>query len=64
MLITQEHREIYDGVKKFVINELNPHIPEWEKAGIWPAHEICKRMGELGYLGINKSEAVGGLGLD
>jgi citronellyl-CoA dehydrogenase len=64
MLITQEHRDIYDGVKKFVINELNPHIPEWEKAGIWPAHEICKKMGELGYLGINKSEAVGGLGLD
>ena len=64
MLITQEHREIYDGVKKFVVNELNPHIPEWEKAGIWPAHAICKEMGKLGYLGINKSEAVGGLGLD
>jgi len=64
MLITQEHREIYDGVKKFVINELNPNIPAWEKDGIWPAHEICKQMGRLGYLGINKPESVGGLGLD
>lgn len=64
MLITKEHREIYDGVKKFVINELNPHIPEWEKAGIWPAREVLKKMGDLGYLGINKPESVGGLGLD
>ncbi len=64
MLITQEHREIYDGVKKFVLNELNPHIPQWEKDGIWPAREICKKMGRLGYLGINKPEDVGGLGLD
>ena len=64
MILTQEHREIYDGVKKFVINELNPNIPQWEKDGIWPAREVLKKMGDLGYLGINKPESVGGLGLD
>jgi len=64
MIITQEHREIYDGVKKFVEKEINPNVVEWEKAGIWPAHAVCKEMGKLGYLGINKGEAVGGLGLD
>jgi citronellyl-CoA dehydrogenase len=64
MLLTNEHKEIYEGVKKFVINELNPHIDEWEKAGVWPAHEVAKKMGQLGYLGINKPESVGGMGLD
>lgn len=64
MLITQQHKEIYDGVKKFVINELNPNLLEWEKDGIWPAKEVLKKMGDLGYLGINKPESVGGLGLD
>jgi len=64
MLITQQHKEIYDGVKKFVINELNPNLLEWERDGIWPAKEVLKKMGDLGYLGINKPESVGGLGLD
>ncbi|MDB5978274.1 MAG: acyl-CoA dehydrogenase, partial [Nevskia sp.] len=40
MLITHEHKEIYRQVKTFVEKELNPHVAEWEKAGIWPAHEV------------------------
>ena len=64
MQLTHEHKEIHNTVKKFVENELNPHVEEWEKAGAYPAHEVFKRMGELGLLGINKEEAYGGLGLD
>ena len=64
MIITHEHQELYRNVKKFVQDELNPHIPQWEKDGIWPAREVLKKMGALGYLGINKPESVGGLGLD
>ena len=64
MLLTHEHKEIYRQVKTFVEKELNPHVPEWEKAGIWPAHEVIKKMGSLGLLGISKPEAYGGLGLD
>ena len=64
MIITHEHQELYRNVKKFVQEELNPHIPQWEKDGIWPAREVLKKMGALGYLGINKPESVGGLGLD
>ncbi len=64
MIITQEHKEIYRTVKNFVENEINPHVPEWEKAGFFPAHEVFKKMGDLGILGINKEEKYGGLGLD
>ncbi|ULQ45407.1 acyl-CoA dehydrogenase family protein [Flagellatimonas centrodinii] len=64
MIVTHEHTALYNTVKKFVVEELNPHVPEWEQAGIWPAKEVLKKMGALGLLGINKPEADGGLGLD
>ncbi|MBI2383043.1 MAG: acyl-CoA dehydrogenase family protein [Gammaproteobacteria bacterium] len=64
MQLTHEHKELYRTVKKFVEDELNPHIPEWEEAGIWPAREVLKKMGDLGLLGITKPAEYGGMGLD
>ncbi len=64
MQITHEHQQIFDTTKQFVEKEINPHAGEWERQGMWPAKEIFRKMGALGLLGINKPEAVGGLGLD
>ncbi len=64
MEVTHEHREVYDTTKRFVLNELNPHVDEWERAGTFPAHEVFRKMGALGLLGIHKPVADGGLGLD
>ena len=64
MNITHEHQQLFDTTKDFVENEINPNIEAWEKDGNWPAHEILKKMGDLGLLGICKPEEVGGLGLD
>ena len=64
MIITHEHKELYRTVKKFVEDELNPHVAEWEAAGIWPAREVLKKMGDLGFLGISRPTEHGGLGLD
>lgn len=64
MEFTLEHQQIYDTTKKFVETEINPHMDDWEREGCWPAHEVLKKMGDLGLLGVNKPEAVGGLGLD
>ncbi|RMF14392.1 MAG: acyl-CoA dehydrogenase [Gammaproteobacteria bacterium] len=64
MLFTQEHNELRRTVRNFVENELNPHADEWEKAGEFPIHDVFKRMGELGLLGIHKPEQYGGMGLD
>ncbi|MDE2148627.1 MAG: acyl-CoA dehydrogenase family protein [Gammaproteobacteria bacterium] len=64
MIISHEHQELYRTVRRFVDGELNPHVEEWEKAGVWPAHEILRKMAGLGLLGINKPQTYGGLGLD
>jgi citronellyl-CoA dehydrogenase len=64
MLFTQEHEMLRDSVSKFVEREINPHVDEWEEAGIFPAHELFKKMADAGFLGINKEEKWGGLGLD
>ncbi len=64
MKFTPEHEQIADTVRKFVANEINPHLPEWEKAGIFPAHQLFKKMGDLGLLGIKYPTEFGGMGLD
>ena len=64
MLYTQEHQELQRSVKKFIDTEINPHVDEWEAAEIFPAHELFKKMGDAGFLGINKPQAYGGMGLD
>ncbi len=61
---TDEHESIRDTAAKFVDNEINPYIDQWEEDGIFPAHELFKKLGDLGMLGINKPEKYGGLGLD
>jgi citronellyl-CoA dehydrogenase len=64
MKFTPEHTQISDTVRKFVANEINPHLPEWEKAGQFPAHQLFKKMGDLGLLGIKYPTEFGGMGLD
>jgi citronellyl-CoA dehydrogenase len=64
MEFTQEHEGIRRNVKKFIEAEVNPHVDEWEEAGIFPAHDLFKKMGDQGYLGINKPTKYGGMGLD
>ena len=64
MQYTQEHEEIQRTLKRFIENEINPHVDEWEEAEIFPAHEVFKKLGDLGMLGLTKPEAYGGMGLD
>ena len=64
MLYTEQHRELMRSVTKFVEAEIDPHAEEWEEAGIFPAHELFRKMGEQGLLGIHKPEKFGGQGLD
>ncbi|MFN7123862.1 MAG: acyl-CoA dehydrogenase family protein [Hydrogenophaga sp.] len=64
MQFTHEHREIQKTLKRFIDEEINPHVDEWETAEIFPAHEVFKKMGNLGLLGLCKPEEYGGQGLD
>ncbi|MFK8030662.1 MAG: acyl-CoA dehydrogenase family protein [Gammaproteobacteria bacterium] len=63
-LYTDEHHEIQRTTRRFIEQEVNPFVDEWERDKIFPAHELFKKMGDLGLLGIQKPVADGGLGLD
>lgn len=64
MIFTQEHEELRRTVRSFVEREINPNVDQWEKDGRFPIHEIFRKAGELGLLGISKPEKFGGMGLD
>ncbi len=64
MNLTHEHEEIKRTTERYIDEHVNPHVLEWEAAGIFPAHELFKGLGDLGLLGITKPEEYGGLGLD
>lgn len=64
MQFTTEHNEIRRTVAKFVHNEINPHADEWEADEEFPSHELFRKLGDLGLLGIKYDPAYGGLGLD
>ena len=61
---TDEQRAFQQTIRDFVEKEINPHVDEWEKERIFPAHKIFKRCGELGMLGIPYDPKYGGAGLD
>ena len=58
MQITHEHEEIQRTLKRFIDEEINPHVDEWEAAEEFPAHQVFKRLGELGLLGLTKPRST------
>lgn len=64
MQFTEEHEQLRRTVARFVEEEINPHVREWEEAEQFPSHEVFKKMGDLGLLGVKYPEEDGGLGLD
>ena len=64
MLFTAEHDDVRNTLQKFIATEINPFVDEWEKAEQFPSHQLFKKLGSLGFLGLNKPVAFGGQGLD
>jgi citronellyl-CoA dehydrogenase len=64
MKLTHEHEELRRNLKRFIDAEINPRVDEWEAAEIFPAHEVFKKLGGLGFLGLTKPPEYGGSGLD
>jgi citronellyl-CoA dehydrogenase len=63
-LYTDQHRQLQDSLRKFIESEINPHVDQWEADGIFPARELFRKMGRLGFLGVCKPVEFGGMGLD
>lgn len=64
MHFTEQHQQLRDSIKRFVQQEIDPNVDQWEKEGCFPMHELLPKLGQLGLLGISKPEAQGGMGLD
>ncbi len=60
---TPEHELFRRTLREYVERELTPHALEWDEAGIFP-REVFRGMAEIGALGINYPESVGGAGGD
>src|SRR5207244_4421592 len=56
---TPEHELFRRNLRAYVERELAPHALEWDEAGIFP-REVFTGMAEIGALGINYPEEVGG----
>src|SRR5213083_1148107 len=61
-IFTEEHDQLRDSISRFVAKELAPHAEEWEETTF--PDSIFPRMGELGFLGLDKPEEYGGQGGD
>ena len=61
-LFSDEHEQLRESIRAFVLRELAPHAEEWEETTFpdW----VFERMGELGFLGLDKPEELGGQGGD
>src|SRR5947207_3111341 len=60
---TPEHDLFRQNLRTYVERELAPHALEWDEAGIFP-REVFRGLAELGALGVNYPEEVGGSGGD
>ena len=59
----EEQKELQNSAIKLIDSEINTHVEQWERERIFPAHDVFKKFGQAGFLGINKPEKFGGLGL-
>ncbi|MCW4602882.1 acyl-CoA dehydrogenase family protein [Janibacter indicus] len=64
MRLTDEHIAFRSSVRSFVETEIDPHVEEWEAAGIFPAHELFPKAAKLGLLGLERDPEYGGEGAD
>ena len=63
-MMTSDHIALQDSVRKLIEREIEPYVDEWEAAEIFPAHEVFKKLGSAGFLGVNKPVEFGGMGLE
>jgi alkylation response protein AidB-like acyl-CoA dehydrogenase len=61
-IFTDEHEQLRESIQRFAIKELQPHADEWEETTF--PNWVFERMGELGFLGLDKPVQYGGQGGD
>ena len=61
--LTDEQRELQQAARAFARGELRPIAEVLERDNVPPSRDLVKRYAEMGFLGVNVPEALGGLGL-
>ncbi len=61
--LTEDQRQLQEAARDFAQGELPAIAAELERDNKPPSRELVKRFAELGFLGINVSSDLGGLGL-
>ena len=64
MRFTDEHELFRRTVRDVVEREIEPHVDQWERDGIFPAHDLFPKLAEVGILGLEYDPAYGGQGAD
>jgi alkylation response protein AidB-like acyl-CoA dehydrogenase len=60
--LTEEQRQLQSAVRAFAEGEIAPHVSEWDEKSEFP-HEVVKKLGEMGLLGVIFPEDLGGAGM-
>ncbi len=61
--LTEEHEMIRQAARDFATTEIAPIAAEFDESGEFPVKTI-KKMGEIGFMGIEVPEEYGGAGMD
>ena len=61
--LSDEHKMIRDTARDFAKNEIAPIAAEHDESGEFP-HATIKKMGAMGFMGIEVPEKYGGAGMD
>ncbi|MBU0690245.1 acyl-CoA dehydrogenase [bacterium] len=62
-LLTEEQLEVRRIIRDFSETEIKPTVAARDESGEFPA-EIIKQLGELGFMGVNTPEPLGGSAMD
>ncbi len=62
-LLTDEHRMIRQAAREFAEQEIAPIAAQFDETGEFPL-ETIRKMGEMGFMGIEVPEEYGGAGMD
>jgi len=61
--LSEEHKMLRDAARDFAQNEILPIAAEFDESGEFP-HATIKKMGGMGFMGIEVPEEYGGAGMD
>ncbi len=60
--LTDEQEQLRKEIRDFAAREIAPHVMRWDEASEFP-HEVVKKLGEMGLMGVIFPVELGGAGL-